>query len=294
MRMCRSLLLVPANRREMLDKPKSLLADAMMLDLEATIPGSEKARAREMARDYLSRATGERLWVRVNGVATDLLSADLEAIVGAGQIEGIVLPKVETAAEVRQVDGLLAALERDRGIAPGQTGMIVELDNAKAVFFSHEIAAASGRIASLCFGGAQDGDLMADLGCAWSINGPELMYARQYALVAARASGIGCPLDGIFANVEDDEGLLRDTGLSRRLGYRGRMVVDPRQIEPANRIYSPSLQEVQYHRRVLETFGAAVAEGKASVTLDGKMIDYAHEATARAVIAQAREIGVIP
>ena len=120
------------------------------------------------------------------------------------------------------------------------------------------------------------------------------MYSRQYALVAARASGIGCPLDGIFANVEDNAGLLQDTELSHRLGYRGRMVIDPRQIEPVNRIYSPTLEEVEYHRRVLETFAAALAEGKASVTLDGKMIDYAHEATARAVIAQAKAIGVIP
>jgi citrate lyase subunit beta/citryl-CoA lyase len=172
--------------------------------------------------------------------------------------------------------------------------LILELDSAKAVFFAHELAAAAPRIVSLAFDGSEHGDVATDLGAAWSIDGPELMYARQYALVAARAAGIACPLDGYFANAGDAEGLMRDTDVSRRLGYRGRVVINPRQIEAVNRIYSPTREEVDYHRRVLATLEAAIADGRASVTLDGKMIDYAHAETARAVLAQARELGVVP
>lgn len=290
----RSLLLVPGNSERSLDEAANHPADALILDLEASVARPHKAQARERVRAYLSRAEAKRVWVRVNSVASGLIGDDLAAVFGAGEVEGIVLPKAESAVEVAQADELLSGCERYRGVASGKSAIIVQLDSARAVYFAHEIAAASARIASLCFGGTQDGDLVTDLGCAWSIDGPELMYSRQYALVAARASGIGCPLDGIYANVEDGEGYVRDTELSRSLGYRGRIVVDARQIEAANRIYSPSLAELQYHRQVLETFGTAVAENKASVTLDGKMIDYAHEATARAVIAQARELGIIP
>jgi citrate lyase subunit beta/citryl-CoA lyase len=120
------------------------------------------------------------------------------------------------------------------------------------------------------------------------------MYGRQHALVASRAADMSCPLDGYFANVDDMAGLTQDTEISRRLGYRGRIVIGPRQVEPVNRIYSPTRAEVEYHQRVLDTLDAAIAGGRASVTLDGKMIDYAHAETARAVIAQARELGVIP
>lgn len=102
-----------------------------------------------------------------------------------------------------------------------------------------------------------------------------------------------CPLDGPFARLDDLDGLARDTEMSRRLGYRGRIVLDPRQIETVNRIYSPTAEEVAYHRRVLEALEAAIAAGRASVTLDGKMIDYAHAATARAVIDQARAFGIV-
>ena len=164
------------------------------------------------------------------------------------------------------------------------------IESARGVLFAYQIATAAQRVASLCLGGAEDGDLQTDLGCAWSIDGPELLYARQHTLLAARAARIEFPLDGVFANVRDEEGFVRDTTLSRRLGYRGRTVIHPGQIEPANRLYSPSEQEIEYYRRVLEAFDAAVAQGSASTTVDGKMIDYAMAANARRVIGLAETV----
>jgi citrate lyase subunit beta/citryl-CoA lyase len=293
MRPARSLLLVPGHRQGSLDDPLARAADAVILDLAATVPDSEKAQARKMAMERIARAPGRRFLLRVNPIATGILADDLDVAI-RGTVEGIMVPQLKSADEVRRIDEAMTTAEAARGLAAGSIGLILELDSARAVFFAHELAAASPRIVSLAFNGSEHGDLATDLGAAWSIDGPELMYARQYALVAARAGGIACPLDGYFANVEDAEGLMRDTDVSRRLGYRGRIVVDPRQIEAVNRIYSPTREEIDYHRRVLETLEVAIADGRASVTLDGKMIDYAHAETARAVLAQARELGVVP
>jgi len=289
----RSLLLVPGHRQEALDENLARAADAVILDLGATVPGSEKARARRIAADRIAREPGRRWFLRVNPIAAGVLADDLDVAM-RGSVEGIVAPQLKSAEEVRRIDQAMTAAEAEQGIAAGSVGLILELDSARAVFFAHALTAATPRIVSLSFNGSEHGDLTTDLGAAWSIDGPELMYARQYALVAARAAGIACPLDGYFANVEDADGLMRDTEVSRRLGYRGRVVIDSCQIEPVNRVYSPTREEIEYHRRVLETLEGAIADGRASVTLDGKMIDYAHAETARAVLAQARELGVIP
>src|SRR5262249_48107825 len=139
-------------------------------------------------------------------------------------------------------------------------------------------------VVSLTFGGAQDGDLNTDLGCAWSIDGPEMLHARSHTLLAARAARFDTPLDGVFANVHDAEGFERDTALSRRLGYRGRKLIHPSQIEPCNRLYRPSAAELDYYARVLEAFDQAVAQGTASTTVDGRMIDAAMANAARRVL----------
>src|SRR5262249_62265624 len=120
------------------------------------------------------------------------------------------------------------------------------------------------RHASLTFGGAQDGDLNADLGCAWSIDGPEMLHARSHTLLAARAARFDTPLDGVFANVRDGAGFERDTALSRRLGYRGRKLIHPSQIEPCNRLYRPSEAELHYYARGLEAFDPAGEVGTAA------------------------------
>jgi citrate lyase subunit beta/citryl-CoA lyase len=293
MRPARSLLLVPGNRPAVLEDTQADAADAVIFDL-ASVPETEKPRARKHIRDRIAADPDRRWWVRVGPDAVSHQADDLAIAADVGHAEGVMLQGAASADAIRRVDETLAEAESSRQIEIGQIGLIVELDSAQAVFFAHAIAVASPRVVSLAFDGAEHGALATDLGCAWSIDGPGMMYARQYALVAARAADMSCPLDGYFANVDDPDGLRRDTETSRRLGYRGRVVIDPRQIDPVNCIYSPTPDEVAYHQRVLDTLEQAVADGRAAVALDGKMIDYAHAATARAVIAQARALGVIP
>lgn len=287
----RTLLFVPANQPRLLDKAPTLPADALLLDLEDAVPLAEKDAARRAVQAYVPTIAGKPVWVRVNGVASGQLAADLDALVGVRGLAGLMLPKPEAPADVLELDRLLRARETARGLAPGALPVILQIESAAGVLFAHALATASARVASLCFGGAEDGDLQADLDCAWSIDGPELLYARQHTLLAARAARIAWPLDGVFANVRDADGFARDTQLSRRLGYRGRTVIHPSQIEVANRLYSPSAEEVAYYRRVRAAFEAAVAQGTATTTVDGKLVDYAMAERARRVLELAARLG---
>jgi citrate lyase subunit beta/citryl-CoA lyase len=284
----RSFLYVPANREKFLDKSIGLPADALLLDLEDSVPAPEKATARAAVRAYAPKILGGRLWVRANAINSDDGRADLDAIVAVPGLAGIVAPKVDSREEVLLWDRLIGGLEEQRGVAPGTTKFIASIESARGVWFAYDIASAAKRVVSLSFGGARDGDLNTDLGCTWSLDGPEMLHARQHVLVAARAAGFEQPLDGVFADIRDAEGFARDTDLSRRLGYRGRKLIHPSQIEPCNRLYRLSTAELDYYARVLEAFDAAVAQGHASTTVDGKMIDVAMAAAARRVLEQEK------
>jgi len=269
----RSFLYVPANREKFLDKALALPSDAFIFDLEDSVPAAEKEH--------------QRVWVRVNGLETGLAEADLDAVIGISGIAGIFLPKVESHDEVVRWDRMIAALEQARALAVGTTRLVLSIESARGVLNAYAMALGAARVASLTFGGAQDGDLNTDLGCVWSIDGPEMMHARCHTLLCARAARFDSPLDGVFANVRDPEGFEKDTALSRRLGYRGRKLIHPSQIEPCNRLYAPTQAELDYYTRVLEAFDKSLAQGSASTTVDGKMIDVAMANAARRALDQA-------
>ena len=284
----RSFLYVPANREKFLDKAIGLPADAFILDLEDSVPVPEKENARAGVKATAPKIADHRVWIRVNGFETGLAEADLDAVVGVKGIAGIFLPKVETRDEMLRWDRTIAALEKARGLNVGATRLVLSIESALGVLNAYDMSVSATRVASLSFGGAQDGDLNTDLGCTWSSDGPEMMTARGLALIAARAARFDSPLDGVFADVRDPEGFAKDTALSRRLGYRGRKLIHPSQIEPCNRLYRATAAELDYYARVLEAFDAAVALGHASTTVDGKMIDVAMAAAARRVLEQEK------
>ena len=283
----RSFLYVPANREKFLEKAMGLPSDAFIFDLEDSVPVPEKDNARAGVKAYAPKISGGRVWVRTNGLETGLAEADLDAVIGVEGIAGVFLPKVETRDEVIRCDGMIATLEKARGLPIGATRLILSIESALGVLNGYDMTLGAKRVASLTFGGAQDGDLNTDLGCVWSIDGPEMMHARCHTLLCARAARFDSPLDGVFSNVRDPEGFEKDTALSRRLGYRGRKLIHPSQIEPCNRLYAPSQKELDYYTRVLEAFDKALAQGSASTTVDGKMIDVAMANAARRVLDEA-------
>jgi len=287
----RSLLIMPANRADMLAKAPKYGADALIFDLEDSVPVAEKPAARALAREYIAHhRPATVIYVRVNALPTGLLEDDLDAVVADG-LTGIRLPKAESAEEIRAVDALIGRLEENRGLEPGAIAISPSLESARGVWFAHDILSASPRIRQVTAGTAEDGDLQTDLGYSWTAEGEEVLYVRSRILLAARAAGVEHVLDGSYANVRDADGLATCCRAARRLGYRGKSVIHPGQIETVNRIFTPTPAEVDYYRRVIATFDAAVERGSAATTVDGKLVDYAMAGMARRFIAWAEGVG---
>ena len=291
MRPLRSLLFVPGNKPRMHEKAAASGADALILDLEDSVPPTEKPAARQMVREALERIRGPALYVRVNGEGSAELAEDVAAVV-CDRLDGILFPKVERPEAVRMVDDLLRATETRLGLAPGRTQLILQIESALGVRNTYELAMASRRVVSVCPGTARDGDLQRDLGASWSLNGPELGYARSRVLLEAKAAGIAYVLDGVFADFQDDEGFLAEATLARRMGYFGKTLIHPRQIPLAHRAFTPAAKEVAYYKRLLDAFEAAVAAGSAAVNLEGTMVDVAMAERARRFLALADAVGV--
>jgi citrate lyase subunit beta/citryl-CoA lyase len=291
MRPLRSLLFVPGNKPRMHEKAAGSGADALILDVEDSVPPAEKPAARGMARASLDTIRGPARYVRVNAAGTPWLEDDVAAIVCDG-LDGVVLPKAEQVATVQRVADLLLAAERRAGVPEGRTELVLQLETALGVHHTYALAAASPRVVSVCPGTARDGDLQRDLGAGWSLNGPELAYARGKVLLEAKAAGIAYPIDGVFTDFQDDDGFLAEASMARRLGYFGKALIHPRQIPLAHRAFTPAAREVAYYQRLLAAFEAAVQQGTAAVDLDGTMVDVAMATRARQFLALAELVGV--
>jgi citrate lyase subunit beta / citryl-CoA lyase len=268
-------------------------ADAVIFDLEDSVPIAAKAEARSLVARAIAAvpATGAgsrppAIWVRVNGDQTGLLADDLAAIVRPG-LDAVMLPKVESLAEVQSLAAALGRHEAATGMTAGAVEIVLQIESALGVHRCFELIKASSRVASITIGSAQDGDLQTDLGCAWSIEGLELLYARSRVLLESRAAGIVSPLDGVFSDLGDEDALVKDSKLSARLGYVGRTVIHPKQIAPVRQAYAVSKEDVAYYRKVVVEFEAGEKAGTAAVTVDGKMVDYAMYQRARRVLALA-------
>ncbi len=289
MKPLRSLLFTPGNKPKMMEKAPTYGADGIILDLEDSVPLSEKEEARPMVREALEKLKGHNVFARVNGMGTGLTEGDLEAVISE-PLSGVILPKAESAEAVRELDGLMAGLEQERGLERGRVELIPFIESVRGVHWVYEILTAVERVGSVAFGSAEDGDLVADLGCIWGPEGTSLLYARSKVVLEARVAGIDYPLDGVYLNLADDEGLVRETRLARSLGYTGKTVIHPKQVGPVNQIFTPAKEEVEYFREVIEAFEKAEAEGSAAISLKGRMIDYAIVARARRVLALAEAI----
>lgn len=286
----RSIMTVPANREDMLAKAPAYGADALIFDLEDSVPLADKPRARTLAAKYISQhKVLTNIYVRVNAWDTGMTADDIAAIAVDGLV-GIKLPKTESAAMIEAVDTLLTAAEQRQGLPAGRIGIEVGLESAKGIWFAYEILSASPRVHSVMIGTAQDGDLQTDLGYTWTAEGDEVLYARSRVVLAARAAGVEHVLDGAYSNVRDAEGLRICCEAARKLGYRGKSVIHPNQIETVNRIFAPTAAEIAYYQRVIAAFDTAVARGSAATTVDGKLVDYAMVGMAKRVLAWAAQL----
>jgi citrate lyase subunit beta/citryl-CoA lyase len=287
MRLLRSVLFTPGNNMRMIHKIPTLAADAVILDLEDSVPMREKDTARVFIRDSLDVAGSGTadVYVRVNGLITGLMAEDCEFVVQKG-IAGIMLPKVESKEEVTKAEKIIEELERKRGLEVGSITLIPTLETAKGVINVYEIATSSKRVIAIGFGAV---DFTRDMGTSLSKEGTELFFARSLCAVAARAAGIQA-LDTVFIDLADREGLIKDSQLAKQLGFKGKFLIHPSQIDTVNRIFSPSEKEIEYAKKVVSAFKEAEAKGLGAASLEGRMIDIAVYRQAQDLLALAEAI----
>lgn len=270
-------------------------ADAVILDLEDSVPIASKAEARTLVAKVIdgvaaagAARSGPAIFVRLNGTATGLIADDLAAVVRPG-LDVAIIPKVESVEEVQSVAAAIERQESAHAMKRGTVGIMLMIESALGVYRCFDLIKASSRVAATCIGGARDGDLQTDLGCAWSLEGIELMYARFKILLDTRAAGGGVhPLDGVFADLNDEAGLAQDSRLSARLGYVGRTVIHPKQIAPVRKAYAVPEAEAAYYRKVVTEFEAVEKTGTAAITVDGRLVDYAMYQRAKRVLDLAK------
>jgi len=270
MELIRSVIFVPGNRENMLERAKSFKADVVMVDLEDSVPAGEKTVARDLAKDWVStlRRGGQRVMVRVNSLDTGLTRSELEVVVSP-DLYGISVGKVESTWNIRDVDRMLSAIEPVAGVEPGSIKISAWVETASALVDARDIAIASQRVIALAFGAE---DFTNDMGIERSDTGEEIQVPRSLVPVAARAANVAS-LDSPFVLFQDPDALRADAHRARQMGYTGKHAIHPAQIEIINEVFSPSPEEVAYARKIIEAWDEAEAAGRGSLAIDGRMVD---------------------
>jgi citrate lyase subunit beta/citryl-CoA lyase len=285
----RTLLYAPGNEPRKVSKVGAFGADAAILDLEDAVPVDRKVAARESVRQAIPavKETGTRVYVRVNptGQKTDFSLnvglADIEGVL-CPELSGLVVPKVESAEEMEDIERVVAGREKALGLEPGRVEVVPIIETALGLWRAYDIARGSSRIKSLHFGA---GDFTRDVGIDWTRDEAELAYARSRLVVVSRAAGISPPTDSVWVRLDDEEGFVESAQRARRMGFQGKSCIHPKQVPLANRVFSyVSPEELAQATRIVEAFAQAQASGSASIRVDGQFVDYPLVENAKRVI----------
>jgi citrate lyase subunit beta / citryl-CoA lyase len=289
----RSFLFAPGNVPRRVEKALTLAADAVILDLEDSVGATDKAATRAPVAQALARPRNCRAYVRVNAPATPFCYRDLVETVRPG-LDGVVLPKVESAADLHAIDWLLASLEREQGIAEGTIDLMPIIETATGMQRIDRILQARSlrpyrspwRVKRVAFGAA---DYANELGLSPTLDEGELADARSRLVLASRATALENPIDSPWFHFKESEAFARALERSRRCGFQGRLCVHPDQIAAVNAAYLPSPAEVAAAERIVAAFREAEARGAAAIQVDGQMIDYPVAYRAQALLEAVRQ-----
>ena len=269
MKLRRSMMFVPGNNPGMIKDAGIYGADSIMFDLEDSVAYTEKDAARFLVYNALTTLDygDTELVVRINDLTTDTGIQDLEAIVRA-QPDVIRLPKTETAQDVIDCEREIERIEKEAGIPVGKTGMMAAIESAEGVLNALSIAKSSKRLIGIALGAE---DYVTDLKTTRS-DGTELFFARGMILNAARAAGIDA-LDTVYSDVNNEEGFIAEATLIKKMGFSGKSIINPRQIEPLHKVFMPAEKDLIKARAIMEAIEEANARGSGVASLNGKMID---------------------
>ena len=289
-RLRRTMLYVPGNNPGMLQNAHIYGSDSVVFDLEDAVSADEKDAARRLVYNALTMLDfgDSEMVVRINDYTTDIGQKDIAEIVKTKKAV-IRMPKAETAEDIKRCSELIGDAEKKNGIPIGSTKMIASLETAAGVLNAREIAVASPRLIAISLGAE---DFVTDLRTTRSPEGTELLFARSSIVLAARAAGIQA-IDTVYTDVENEEGLLQETKLIKQLGFDGKSVVNPKQIDTIHAVFAPTSEEIAYAKDVIDAIETAKQQGSGVASLRGKMIDKPIVIRAKHLLRLAKATGAI-
>jgi citrate lyase subunit beta/citryl-CoA lyase len=276
----RSVLYMPASNTRVLEKAKGLAADGLILDLEDAVSPAAKSSARAAAVAASGMYGAREVLIRVNARDTPWAADDLAAV-ATSRAHGVLLAKVSTSDDVRAADNALSAAG-----APDSLKLWAMMETPQGVLNAADVAGATSRLAGFVVG---TNDLAKDLHCAHPADRAPMLYALQHCVLVARAHGLAV-LDGVHIDVDDDAGLVAACKQGRALGFDGKTLIHPKQIDAANTVFAPSPDDLARAQRIVVAHSAARAEGQEVIVLDGRLVEALHVREAERLIAQAEAI----
>ncbi|WP_162616573.1 citrate (pro-3S)-lyase subunit beta [Aggregatibacter kilianii] len=285
MKLRRSMLFVPGSNAAMLSNSFIYKPDSIMFDLEDAVALKEKDSARLLVAHALQHPLYQEIEtvVRVNPLDSEFGLLDLNAVVRAG-VDVVRMPKTETAQDVVDMDNAITDIEKACGREVGSTKMLAAIESPLGITQANQIATASKRLIGIALGAE---DYVRNLKTERSPEGIELLFARCSILQAARAAGIQA-FDTVYSNANNEEGFLKEAALIKQLGFDGKSLINPRQIELLHNLFAPTQKDVDQAKRIIEAAEEAEKQGSGVVSLNGKMIDAPIIERAKLVLERAK------
>ena len=289
-KMYRTLLFAPGSRPELLAKAQLGDADAMIFDLEDSVPLNAKDEARKNIADALAAGLKKPMFLRISNPRAGDFMADLQVLANASSllnVAGIVLPKADDADDIQAVAKALKDVEAKHNMQEGTLSVLPLIETCLGLRNGFDIAKASTRVIGMALASAEQGDFMVDLGGRWTPRSLALAYPRSKLVVDARAAGVQWLVDGVFMNLKDTDMLREECLIARELGFVGKMAIHPTQVDVMHTVFSPSELEVAYARGLIAAFRDGEARGVGAVKYEGMMVDYANVRLAERTLALA-------
>jgi len=291
-KMYRTLLFAPGSRPELLAKAQLGNADAMIFDLEDSVPLNAKVDARQNIAAVLAQGLSKPMYLRISNPRAGDFMADLSVLNSGnmGNVAGVVLPKADDARDVQTVAQGLSEIEVRAGVPDGSLAILPLVETCLGLRNTFDIAKASPRVSGMALASAEQGDFMVDLGGRWTPRSLALAYPRSKLVVDARAAGLQWLVDGVFMNLKDTDALREECMIARELGFVGKMAIHPTQVEVMHQVFSPTAAEIEYARGLLAAYREGEARGVGAVKYEGMMVDYANVRLAERTLSLAASL----
>ena len=274
-RALRSFLFVPGTRTNLLPKALATGADAIIFDLEDSVPPAQKEEARKLISIELARSPERLTFLRINHPRLGNLDRDLAVLAPHGA-QAVMVPKVEGARDIEEIDARLAALELDAGLEVGAITILVVIESSMGLRNLFDTVSHTKRVRGAALATAEEGDFMCDIGGKWTATGEALTYARGKFVCDARAAKMTWLVDGAFTQLANEPALECESRLARTHGFNGKVAVHPSQVKAINRVFSPTDAEVERAQKLIDAFREAESQGRGAIEFQGMMVDYAN------------------